>query len=303
MAVPILSREDVELIVPNCKVFSSSLHGGQKLVFPCLISDVKCAIKFILINNEDSNGEEEEFSNSEEIINRAKRELSIMRRVSSPNIIKLGDIDLTQIDYKGQALIYYSEEWIDGNDVGSILKESRVMSIIDTLKLVRDITKAIDCIWNEGNVHRDIKPQNIMRKTIDNTYVLLDLGIAFDIKDVSLTSIGCIVGTRTYVSPEQLDLKNKRSIDFRSDLFSLGVVMYQALTGKHPFYEKGMTEPEIFTKILTETPMAPMELDSNIPSGVNEIVMRLLNKRPYARYKKCSILIDDIEAIIRALEV
>ena len=301
---PRLKAKDVCSIISNCQVIGKEMRGGQKVVFPCEIDKKKYAIKFILLQDLKYGDEESsDSSNIEEIRLRAERELSIMKRVSSYNLIKMGTIDLTHTEYDGQDLLYYSEEWVDGKDLSTILRENVVLSVEDVMRLGIDIANAIGKIWEETKVvHRDIKPQNIIQRSEDGSYVLLDLGMAFDLEDKSLTKMGYIPGTKLYFSPEQLDWKRKRDIDFRSDLFSLGVVMYQAITGSHPFYKSGMDDNELFQRIIYENPIQPMLIRSNIPQEANDIIMRLLSKVPNARYRKVSLLINKLSELLDDLE-
>jgi len=305
MAVPCLKAEDVEIIIPNCKVLGKAMCGGQKKVFPCEINGEKFALKFILLRNlaVDDETEEVDLSEFEEIRARAEREISIMKSVSSHNVIKIGNIDLTGIEYNNQNILYYSEEWIDGEDISTILRRNVTMCNLDVLHLGIDIAKAIDYIWETNNVHRDIKPQNIMKRDCDNSFVLLDLGMAFDLDDKSLTKMGFVPGTKIYFSPEQLDWKRKRDIDFRSDLFSLGMVMYQAITGCHPFYKAGMYDNELFSRIIGDTPISPQAIKQDISKSLNDVIMRLLSKAPNGRYRKCSFLINQLQTLLHELEV
>lgn len=302
--IPRLKAEDVCSIIPNCQVIGKAMRGGQKIVFPCEINKERYAIKFILLQDMVYGDEESsDDSDIEEIRSRAERELSIMKRVSSYNLIKIGVIDLTHTEYGGQDLLYYSEEWVDGKDLSTILREKVTLPIEDVLKLGVDIATAIGQIWEETKVvHRDIKPQNIIQRSRDGSYVLLDLGMAFDLEDKSLTKMGYVPGTKLYFSPEQLDWKRKRDIDFRSDLFSLGVVMYQAITGSHPFYKAGMDDNELFRRIIYENPIQPILIRANIPQEVNDIIMRLLGKVPNTRYRKVSLLINKLSKLLDELE-
>lgn len=196
---PRLKAEDVCLIIPECQVLGKAMRGGQKIVFPCKIHEEKYAVKFILLQELIDKDEDEDSTDSsdiEEIRSRAQRELSIMKKVSSNNLIKMGAIDLTHIEYNNQDLLYYSEEWIEGKDLGTVLKENVYLPVDRVVKLGIDIAQAINQIWEETkNVHRDIKPQNIMQRASDGSYVLLDLGMAFDLADKSLTKIGYVPGT------------------------------------------------------------------------------------------------------------
>lgn len=296
MNLPILNADDVENIFYNCKVIGAPLKGGQKVVFPCEIEGSKCAIKFILLSEENEVIDENKQSVIDIIQARANREISIMESIDSPNIVKLSNPELIRKSYKGQEFLVYAEEWIEGKSVDQLIAHGP-MPISESLKLCIDITSAIQALWNIAVVHRDIKPQNIIRRESSGEYVLLDMGLAFDLEDKSLTQYGAIPGTKIYFSPEQLDYTHKRDIDFRSDLFSLGVVMYQVLTIQHPFYQTGMTDHDLFTNILLNPIVNPKILNNKIPDRVASIICRLLSKQPNARYRKCDMLLNEIATL------
>ena len=302
MALPQLTAADVEAIVPNCKVVAPSLGGGQKIVYPCCINGHRCAVKFILLGElkDDLDGDVQ--SKIDTVRARVEREIAIMRKINSPNIGRMGDLELTPVTFQAQNLLYYSEEWVEGESLSTILQTSK-LPVCEALKLCTDITQAIFELWSLNKVHRDIKPQNIMRQHSDGTYILLDLGLALDLEDKSLTQYGYVPGTKTYFSPEQLDINHKRDIDFRSDLFSLGIVLYQSLTGVHPFYKYGMSDQELFSRIITQQIIPPSAIDANIPPSVSNMICRLLSKQPSGRYRKCSLLIDEATKIRESLEV
>ena len=302
MVLPRLTSADVEAIVPNCKVVASALGGGQKIVYPCCIDGHRCAVKFILLGELKDDRDGDVQSKIDTVRARVEREIAIMRKIDSPNIVRMGDLELTPVTFHDQSLLYYSEEWVEGESLFTILQTSK-LSVCEVLKLCRDITQAIYELWNLNKVHRDIKPQNIMRRHSDGTYVLLDLGLALDLEDKSLTQYGCVPGTKIYFSPEQLDIKHKRDIDFRSDLFSLGIVLYQSLTGIHPFYRYGMSDQELFSRIISQQTIPPSAIDATIPPSVSNMVCRLLSKQPNGRYRKCSLLIDEVTKICDSLEV
>lgn len=142
-------------------------------------------------------------------------------------------------------------------------------------------------------VHRDVKPRNIMRRN-SGDYVLLDTGLAFDLSDESLTAAFMTVGTPIYMSPEQL--KNvRRGIDFRSDLFLLGIVMYEVITGKHPFFQRGINSMQLVANIISNQVEPPSTIRSDIPNSLNTIIMRLLAKEPHLRFKTCDSLINKLQ--------
>ncbi len=293
MALPQITSSDVEALIPNCKVVGNSLGGGQKLVFPCSVGGTLYAIKFILLNNLTDDFDGTIASKVETVRARVEREIKIMQKIDSPFIAKMGAVNLTAATLSEQNILFYSEEWIDGQDLSQILQSSNKLTPAEVVKLGTNIVKAISELWNLNKVHRDIKPQNITRRACDGSYVLLDLGLALDLDDKSLTQFGFVPGTKVYFSPEQLDVAHKRDIDFRSDLFSLGSVLYQAITGMHPFYTYGMPDQELFLRINSQPIIAPNTVDPNIPKSLSDIICRLLSKQPSGRYRKCLLLLDE----------
>ena len=299
MGIPVLNANDIETLVEDCKVIGEAQKGGQKIVFPCLINGEKCALKLILLSDESENIDVQKELIIDTVCARATREIEIMGIVNCDHIVKLSNIPLTRIKHNGQDMLMYSEEWIEGHAVDKLIKNSQI-SLLECVKMCIDITKAISNIWSISVVHRDIKPQNIIRKD-DGNYVLLDMGLALDLSDKSLTQYGVVPGTKIYFSPEQLDFMHKRHIDFRSDLFSLGIVVYEALTGTHPFYQLGMSDSELFQKIITESVIPPKRINNLIPEELNTLVCRMLSKQPNGRFRKCEFLLEELEKIMSIL--
>lgn len=298
MEVPNLNATDVEKLISNCSVVGSALRGGQKIVFPCIVEGDKVAAKFILLSNNFREMGPKERESIEGIISRAKREILTMEQINSPYVVKLGAMLPSIKEYLNKLLFYYTEEWIEGNNLANILDNNKKLPYKEVLKICLDITKAIDAIWSVNKIHRDIKPANITYRSSTGEYVLLDLGLAFDLKDKSLTKASFIVGTPCYFSPEQLDWVNKRSMDFRSDIFSLGIVAYLAISGKHPFGDYNSSEEEIVYNIAKKEIMPLNELDPSIPKEVSDVIGRMLNKNANARYRKCSKLIEVINSLL-----
>jgi serine/threonine protein kinase len=156
--------------------------------------------------------------------------------------------------------------------------------------------RAIQWLAEKQLIHRDIKPGNIIRKP-EGTFVLLDLGMAFDLSDLSLTMPGMTVGTLPYLSPEQLDPQKKRNMDYRSDTYSLGVTMYEAATGAHPYYKNGMSSTDTILSIQSTMPLPPVQLVTGFPKSLEDVIMRLLEKNPHLRYRSCARMIEALENV------
>jgi serine/threonine-protein kinase len=168
-------------------------------------------------------------------------------------------------------------------------EEKGTLSVQELVQLSFNISEAINTIWQFSKIHRDIKPGNIMIRETSGEFVLLDMGLVFDLQDESL-SVG-IVGTPLYFSPEQMDFSNRRTImNFRSDLFSLGIVLYEMATGKHPFITASSpTTWDVLGNIANMNPEQPLKYRPDLPQKLNEIIMRLLAKRPALRYRSIAL--------------
>jgi serine/threonine protein kinase len=155
---------------------------------------------------------------------------------------------------------------------------------------------AIEELWSLGKIHRDIKPSNIMRRSESGDFVLLDTGLAFDVAGESI-SAGFPVGTAPYFSPEQFDYTNRRVMDFRSDLFSLGVTLYEVAAGQHPFLSATKSIAHLYTKILKFNPPAPSSINTAIPPALDRIILRMMGKSPHLRYRRMAQVHDALSSL------
>jgi len=265
--------------------------GGQKTVFRTEIEGRPYALKFALLPN-DVDSEEAQFA---DVTARASREVEIMRDCTSPYVVKLGPVGLNFIEISGLRLLYFTEEFIDGDNLRWILDRERQLDTAAILRLGIQITAAVTELWSLGKIHRDIKPGNIMRR-ISGDFVLLDAGLAFDVVGESL-SAGFVVGTLPYFSPEQFDYSSRRVMDFRSDLFSLGVTLYEAAAGVHPFWTRGEDTRSLFSKITAYNPPPPSSQNPAVPPEMDRIILRLLGKSPHLRYRKTEQLVAALSSV------
>jgi eukaryotic-like serine/threonine-protein kinase len=268
-------------------------RGGQKIVFSVELNQQRYALKLAALPG-DLDADETQFS---DIAARASREVEIMRDCTSPYMVKLGPVGLQFIEIAGQKLLYFTEELIEGDSLQSVLQARGALDPATVIRLGVQMTKAIADLWSLGKIHRDIKPGNIMQRTSAD-FVLLDAGLAFDVVGESL-SAGFIVGTLPYFSPEQFDYTSRRVLDFRSDLFSLGVTLYEAATGTHPFWTRGEDSRSLFNKITAFNPPAPSTVNPAIPKELDRVILRMLGKSPHLRYRKTDQLVAAFEALER----
>jgi eukaryotic-like serine/threonine-protein kinase len=302
MRAPDLSIDDVKNIV-NTMEFTTIEEigkGGQKAVFKVSTEDNIFTLKFLEIQEERGPlllPVEEDLTQEleTEVLARAKREIAIMEKCDSPNLVKLGPVPISFTEYQNKRLIFFSEEYIDGNNLYEILSNRGIFSIQEALNLASDITIAINELWSINMVHRDIKLPNIMRRNTGD-YILLDAGIAFDTLGTVLTKTFGNVGTDYFKSPEQIK-GIKSTLDFRSDLFLLGLVLYVVLTLKHPFADNKTTGDECNYNIFFIKPKEPKQFNQDIPDELNRLILRLLGKEPHLRFKSCEELLAKIAEI------
>lgn len=296
MAVlPSITHAQVASLIPEAADIQPVGRGGQKLVFRCTIDSAPYALKFAKVPELPEEMETEDFPMSD-VAARARREVETMRDCRSAHMVKLGPVGLSFANVDDESVLYFSEEFIDGRDLRTILREDGRFPPAETPTLGLHIADAIKALWELGKIHRDVKPANIMKREPDGDYILLDAGLAFDVVGESL-SIGP-VGTPAYFSPEQFDFSSRRTLlDFRSDLFSLGVTMYQLATGVHPFWEQGDNSRSLFDKITNFTPQPPSALVPGFPESLDEIILRMLGKSPHLRYRRCDQLIQALSEV------
>jgi len=300
MPAPQISAEDVARILPDLQNVQFLAQGGQKTVFSCEIEGEPLVIKFLLVEESASgNGQSatQVASRLNEVTSRALREINTMEQIDTPTLVKLGPVGLTPIVVNRQQLLYYTEEKVNGKDLKTLFSERGVLTTDEIKCLGCDIVTAIDKLWQIKRIHRDIKPGNIMLRNDIGRFVLLDMGMVFDLGDISLTPPPIIMGTLGYRSPEQLNYGGRRSLDFRSDLFSLGVVLYESSTGINPFTCNCSNDEEIMSNIQRLNPQRPSLLRSEIPNSLDEIVLHMLSKQPHLRYHSCSELINRLQSI------
>ena len=225
------------------------------------------ALKTIRGTAEDDN-EQREFNE------RFMREAQAAGTLSHPNIVTIHDVG-EEVETQTS---FIAMEYIEGKNLKQLLKEKVAFSWDRVAEIAMSVADALDYAHRRGIVHRDVKPANIII-TSDGTVKITDFGIA-KIETSSLTETGQFLGTPNYMSPEQV---TGEEVDGRSDLFSLGVVLYELLTKRKPFIGDNLTS--ISYKIVHEDFPAPQTYDATIPGEFGPILNRALAKDPAARYQ------------------
>ena len=224
-----------------------------------------------------------EYANRPEILARFKQELVLARQITHRNVIRI--FDLGQAD----GIRFITMEYVDGQDLYSLLRSGEPLTLERKAKIAREICRALEAAHEQGVVHRDLKPQNIMVEN-NGRVLVMDFGIAKSMEDTGLTHTGALIGTPAFMSPEQA---KGEKLDIRSDLFSLGVIFYEMLTGKAPYVAE--TAVGLLLKRVQERPVAPIELDQEIPEALNNVVLKCLVVDRDQRYQTAAEIIRDLD--------
>ena len=225
----------------------------------------------------------------EEVKERFFREAQTAGRLSHPNIVQIFDAG------EEHDLAYIAMEFIKGYDLTKHVKPQSLMPMDEVVKLIADAADALDYAHAQNIVHRDIKPANMMWLPDDKIIKLMDFGIA-RITDASKTKTGMVLGTPSYMSPEQLAGKK---VDGRSDLFSLSVTLYQLLTGELPFTGDSMAT--LMFKIANEAHTAASVVRPDIPEALDDIINKGMEKDLDTRYARGRELAEALRSVAGSL--
>jgi len=218
------------------------------------------------------------YVNQETFVDRFKREAKTAANLNHPNIVQIFDWGIEKEPY-------FVMEYIEGNTLTSIIAKNRTISLSDILFIGAQVSSGLHAAHQKGLVHRDIKPGNIMI-TPDGKVKVTDFGIvSLQNEESDITKTGSVLGTASYISPEQAQGK---PVSIESDLYSLGTVLYELITGRPPF--SGDSPISTATKHLTEKPEKPSLYRRDLPKGVENAILRLLEKASYDRFKSAEDL-------------
>ncbi|MDZ7747695.1 MAG: serine/threonine-protein kinase [Halofilum sp. (in: g-proteobacteria)] len=233
----------------------------------------------------------ESVSEDERVAKRFVQELRYARRVTHPNVIRIYDF------LRIGGLYAISMEYFAGFPLTREMLQDQPMRTDRALRLLREITFGMAAAHRSGVVHRDLKPANILMSHVDQVKIV-DFGIAAaafrDPEDTEITQTGDFVGTPAYTSPEQV---RGQQVDARTDIYSLGVVMYRMLGGRLPYQDK--ERRNLLLRHLEGRPPALAELNPELPKGLPEVVAKTMAVKPDQRYQSMTELRTDLEEYVR----
>src|SRR5467141_4560392 len=223
-----------------------------------------------------------DLASNPEILLRFKQELILAREVTHRNVIRIFDLG------QAKGFKFITMEFVEGRDLRAALRERGKLPPEETVRIIAQVCRALESAHAAGVVHRDLKPQNIMLDAKDRVYVM-DFGIAHSLEAPGMTQTGALMGTPEYMSPEQA---KGIKVDARSDLFALGVIFYEMLTGISPY--KADTALASLLKRTQERPQPPAEADPTIPRVISDVVMKCLEIDRDQRYSTTREILEDL---------
>src|SRR5690349_22566016 len=224
-----------------------------------------------------------------EIKSRFLREAETAAQLSHPNIVPIYTVD------EQEQLVFFVMAYIAGDNLAKRLHERGVLTTDETRRILREVADALAYAHDRGVVHRDIKPDNILLDASTGRPMVTDFGIARAMDstgDSRLTATGMAIGTPAYMSPEQA--AGEREIDGRSDLYSLGILGYQMLTGEPPF--TASSTPAMLVKHISERPVPVEQRRADVPTDLGRSIMMLLEKEPQNRFPSASALVTALDS-------
>jgi serine/threonine-protein kinase len=217
-----------------------------------------------------------------ELLTRFQTEARAAGLLTHPNIVVVFDAG------EEDGLYYITMELVEGKSLQALLDGGHAFPLPRTLRIMEQTCSALQFAHERNVIHRDIKPANLML-TPDDTVKVTDFGTAKILQFGTVQQTAHVMGTPSYMSPEQV---KGRAVDGRSDIFSLGVMLYEMVTGEKPFPGQNITT--VIYKIVNEEPVPPRQINPSIHPGISAVVMRALAKEPDQRYQNCREMLEDL---------
>ena len=227
-----------------------------------------------------------DLADDEKFVRRFQREAIAASSLSHPNIVEMYDVGEDNGKY------YIVMEYVEGKTLKSLIKKRGALTLPEVIDIMQQLTSAISCAHDSNIIHRDIKPQNVLIKE-DGIVKITDFGIAMALNSNELTQTNSVMGSVHYLPPEQA---NGKGATLKSDIYSLGIVMFELLTGKLPF--RGENAVEIAIKQMKNQIPSVCSINENIPQSVENVILKACAKNPKNRYNTVKEMYADIETCL-----
>jgi serine/threonine protein kinase/Tfp pilus assembly protein PilF len=230
-----------------------------------------------------------EIAADKKTIGRFKNELKLARQITHKNVCRMHDL------HEEGKTLYITMEYVRGEDLKSLIRRTEKLTVGKAVSIARQIAEGLAEAHKLGVIHRDLKPHNIMIDR-DGNAKIMDFGIARTLAGAGTTAQGVIIGTPEYMSPEQVEGK---AADQRSDIYALGIIIYEMLTGRVPF--EGDTPLSVAYKHKNEIPPSPKKLNPQIPEDLSRLILRCLEKTKERRYQTAEEFLSELAKIEEGL--
>jgi serine/threonine protein kinase/tetratricopeptide (TPR) repeat protein len=252
-------------------------EGGMGAVYKARDREVDRTVALKLIRPE--------LASNPTILARFKQELLTAHQVTHKNVIRIYDIA------EADGVKFITMEYVDGSDLRHILIENGKLAPERAIEIIRQVCLALEAAHSAGVIHRDLKPQNIMQDSKTGRLLVMDFGLARSIESEGMTQTGALLGTIEYMSPEQ---SMGKPLDQRSDIFAVGLIFYEMLTGKTPY--KADTAMASLLRRNQERATPAADLDASVPKGLSDIVSKCLERELTNRYQNVQEILQDLDA-------
>ncbi len=281
LLAPIRELDTGTTLAGRYQVIEELGHGGMGRVYKVFDTDIKEKIALKILRPE--------IALDRNTVERFSNELKLARKISHRNVCRMFDLG------KSEGTTFITMEFVPGEDLKKLIRKSGQLGAGRAVSIAKQVCEGLAEAHHLGVVHRDLKPQNIMVDEDGNARIM-DFGIARSLGGKGITGAGVMIGTPEYMSPEQVEGKE---IDQRSDIYSLGIILYEMVTGHVPF--EGDSAFTIGVKHKSERPRNPRELNAHIPEGLSRLILRCLEKDKGNRYQTAEELRTDLEKVEQGL--
>ncbi|HEY7575736.1 MAG TPA: protein kinase [Thermoanaerobaculia bacterium] len=225
-----------------------------------------------------------DIAENESVLERFKREIQLSSKVTHKNVLRVYDLG------ESEGVQYLTMQFVEGEDLASLLKREKRLPLPRILSIFRQVCEGLQAAHEQGVIHRDLKPQNIMLAPADRVY-LTDFGLAKTLEQSGMTQTGALIGTPHYMSPEQV---KGEPAGPRSDIYSLGIILYEMVTGAVPY--SGTSVYEVMIQRVQKPPRPARESNPEIPGYLEKILERCLAMDPETRYGSAQEILKDIDS-------
>lgn len=281
LLAPIKKLERGSIFAERYEVVEELGKGGMGIVYKVFDKKIKEIVALKLIKPE--------IDSDAKMIDRFRNEIKLARKISHRNVCRMYDLG-----EEGESH-FITMEYVPGENLKSFIRRSEKLTIGKAISIANQVSEGLSEAHSLGVVHRDLKPQNIMIDKKGNARIM-DYGLARSLQTEGITGTGFIIGTPEYMSPEQVD---GQETDQRTDIYALGVILYEMVTGSLPF--KGETPLSIAVKHKTDIPRNPREIDSQISEALSHLILKCMEKDKEKRYQTADELRSELKNIEKGI--